>query len=477
MSDSPAMTVRGVPDMMPSELPPIRADTPRRVWTIHGLAMLPAMVLLWFMPNRVGASLAAAPWRAAIAAHVLTVALGLGLIVWAEADILQNPFQVSDPAAPVPADWPKLSTWECFRAPLAAITVGLHAQTTITAMPHPAVLLAGVELWTFLSAAMLMPFAAAGERAGPLFGRCLRLSLWSTTLILPLGLGWLVVPVVHHWIGCQWPNSWQPVDCAALAVFAMWWLFVLLRSGYRYTGPPQGPGWEARRPLCESCGYIIAQISSSTKCPECGRPVADSLPERRRLPSFVMASSLRESLRAFRSTLRAAMTDKGFFRRLAVHRQHARDRTFFLTLCFLNGAIVFLGVLAIILAAKLQLRVSDLVLAPTIAACVVVFGEVFFVGLAASAGALIGRRTFQSAAIVAFHALASLQPFALLAMLVALTFAIALGLPSFRQDTWIIASVTVILFSALLVAITVLLMCILRLPSWHPFLDTRRANA
>ncbi|MFG0284287.1 MAG: hypothetical protein ACF8R7_07675 [Phycisphaerales bacterium JB039] len=34
--------------------------------------------------------------------------------------------------------------------------------------------------------------------------------------------------------------------------------------------------------LCERCGYVIGGLDESGACPECGRPIAESLPQRRR---------------------------------------------------------------------------------------------------------------------------------------------------------------------------------------------------
>lgn len=45
---------------------------------------------------------------------------------------------------------------------------------------------------------------------------------------------------------------------------------------------PKPTPWEDEStPLCESCGYVVAGLPQDTNCPECGRPIAQSLPERR----------------------------------------------------------------------------------------------------------------------------------------------------------------------------------------------------
>jgi hypothetical protein len=62
--------------------------------------------------------------------------------------------------------------------------------------------------------------------------------------------------------------------------------------------------------LCESCGYALAGIHADSACPECGRPVAVSLPERRtgtawqrrHITGWVMtsAATLRHPVRIWR---------------------------------------------------------------------------------------------------------------------------------------------------------------------------------
>ena len=44
--------------------------------------------------------------------------------------------------------------------------------------------------------------------------------------------------------------------------------------------------------LCESCGYEIGGLRKSGACPECGRPIARSVPDARRGSPWQRRSSL-----------------------------------------------------------------------------------------------------------------------------------------------------------------------------------------
>jgi hypothetical protein len=73
---------------------------------------------------------------------------------------------------------------------------------------------------------------------------------------------------------CAPPTDWSgpfAVQCGFIA--ALWLIWGVLRSvGAKRNVPPVD-----RPPLCEWCGYNLYTISMDSRCPECGRPVIDSL--------------------------------------------------------------------------------------------------------------------------------------------------------------------------------------------------------
>lgn len=468
-------------NLVPEKRPAVRSDTPRPVRTIRGLSALPGMILLWFLPRRVGASLAGAGWRAAFVAHVLGITLGSGLIVWAEVFPWTNPVGMA-PISYGPSYFsfkmvsptPKMAFVEYLTAPFAALAIAAHASSGTGGSPVNVVLVViGGELGVMVAAFALMPFAAAGEPTGRLFGRCLRLTWWSTTMLIPLGIGWLLDPLFRRRF--ELPNEWMPVDYAALALFAVWWLLVLLRSGYRYAGPATGPAWESRTPCCEGCGYIIAHIPVTTKCPECGRPIAESLAERRRAPAFVIADTFAKAGRLFWATLRQAIFGKTFFDQLAVHRDHARDRTFFLGVSTLTALSASLGVVLVECAVGGEPFSGNTLADLLIVAGICLVGQVALAGLVAMLAAALGRRTVQSSAVVTFYALAGLLP--LTCGLLLFVFTLAFMLRASNRWTDDIATVLAsILGASMCVASGWLVLAGARCIG-RAFPRTRRANA
>ncbi|MEZ6318065.1 MAG: hypothetical protein R3B49_04810 [Phycisphaerales bacterium] len=44
---------------------------------------------------------------------------------------------------------------------------------------------------------------------------------------------------------------------------------------------PERPWADEYTVLCERCGYVVEGLDPAGACPECGKPIAESLPERR----------------------------------------------------------------------------------------------------------------------------------------------------------------------------------------------------
>ncbi|MCH7721185.1 MAG: hypothetical protein IH988_09400 [Planctomycetes bacterium] len=399
--------VEMVPDYWPSD----RRDTPHPARTIHGLFAVLGMLLLWIAPKRIGASLAASGWRAAVVAHVLAMALGGGLILWAE---MCNPlwstrsmplWQVR--ALPPAVNVGQLPWSDWVRGPFAALAFWAH-RSGIGAGGFARVLLSvlGVEISAVLVAVGLMPLAAAGEGAGRLFGRCLRLTWWSTTLMIPLGIRWMVDPAIRPILGL--PPGWHPFDYIGLSVFGWWWLSILLRSTRRYAGPAEGPAWTPRTPRCESCGYTISHLPRTTNCPECGRPVAESLPEHRSPPAFARADGFIKVVRTYGSTLHQAVTDSRFFRHLACHTGHGRARTFFLLTCLVNSLLVFIATFGF--EGRISRKdtflghvVADAIIAATV--CFVL--QLLVCGILAALISALARRPMQTVNVMVFYTLST----------------------------------------------------------------------
>jgi hypothetical protein len=68
--------------------------------------------------------------------------------------------------------------------------------------------------------------------------------------------------------------------------------------------PKLDPSIDEYTLLCERCGYVIEGLATDGACPECGKPIAESLPERRVGTPWQQASSWRSYWRTTWQTLR-----------------------------------------------------------------------------------------------------------------------------------------------------------------------------
>ena len=236
--------------------PPPRME-PKRISFARGL------LGTWFAPRRVGPHLAAGSWRAAIGAHVA------GLF----AALILFPLLVYRAA---PDDSFGLIIESLLRGGeerrgLIAEFFG-SAQTVFRAF----VGLLAIELGLFGAALSLMPWAAAGERAGLLISRCVRWVLWISSLAFPLLTCAHSAASICSWFrGVSFEQLMDrgPPDAPffVLAIYpCCWWiLWVLFRGLLDYAGPERGAAWEPIEPICTECGYGLTMQPVQGVCPEC----------------------------------------------------------------------------------------------------------------------------------------------------------------------------------------------------------------
>jgi hypothetical protein len=276
-----------------------------------------------------GPYLAASPLRAAYVAHFLAFPAVLALSF------------LGSIAIAAPGD-DLVTGSERLRVPLAWVVCVLLdrpvSPAALAAFALGFVLIEG-GIWVF--AMVLMPWHAAGERGKHLYFRCLKLLLWSTwtALFLPL-----LFTGILFWGFTYGGLEHLDEEVVLTTIFMAWpigWLWVVLRWGDRYGGPAEGPGFKSRQLRCEGCNYQLAFQPVESRCPECGRPVADSLPDRRRLPAFAARKSLLGRLAAFPSTLLSSLAARRFGTTLAVHAGRRQAREFVLLVCCLVGVIAW----------------------------------------------------------------------------------------------------------------------------------------
>src|SRR4051794_39289497 len=91
--------------------------------------------------------------------------------------------------------------------------------------------------------------------------------------------------------------------------------------------------------LCEGCGYTLNGLPDDGRCPECGKPVAESVGARRTAPAWEQQTSNR--FNAFMATSLAVMLQTTLFYRTLATRLDIRPAKKFAQLHWMIASLMF----------------------------------------------------------------------------------------------------------------------------------------
>jgi hypothetical protein len=325
-------------ETLPERWPATTAVQPVRPWWLPWPIAVLAVPLLWVLPKWMGPHFAAVRWPGVIAAHLLWTFYGVacvylaavapqyGWVAWLrQGGVAEFP------------EYPPMTFSQTARAPVAQVIWDMCSRTTFGTAWYPGfpaissvadvllwlAVVAGVEIGLGVLALLLMPYLAAGERAGQLLIRAVKLALLATTVIVPVSL------VLQWWVlKPRWLVREDVLYTTVTALGCVWFCWIVMRAGRRYPGPAEGPGWESRKVLCEYCGYVLTMLTAAHRCPGCGRPVGDSLPANRRPTPLATAKGAWSATTGFLRTTVAVLGKRDFYRRIPVHSEFEAARRF-----------------------------------------------------------------------------------------------------------------------------------------------------
>jgi hypothetical protein len=336
-----------LPEFWTQEAPPV-AD--RAAWIPWPIAVL-LVPLLWVLPKRMGLHFGRVAWPGVILGHLLWTVYGIGCVYLAfEAPRTGLPGYIAQAfeSQAQHRDWP-LTLSEAIRSP-AALLASQIIEWSMSGTQEFAILIGGTLLAVVgiavLGGVLLMPWSAGGEKRWRLFARCAKLALWSTSCGVVLGLALQVIALA---LLEPEPDLWTSTSTQELSDVA-WllaplmvacWLWIWLRSAVRHVGATEGPDSEPRRPRCESCGYGLTGLTPAGNCPECGRSVASSMPDKRHTSSFAAAHNVWERIAGYVGVLFRVVFDASYIERIRLQSGWAQARYFALWSAVLTGPTAF----------------------------------------------------------------------------------------------------------------------------------------
>ncbi|GMU23324.1 MAG: hypothetical protein AMXMBFR13_34030 [Phycisphaerae bacterium] len=328
---------------LPEYWPELPAPEPVRAWWIPWPVAVLIAPLLWLFPKWLGPHFTAVRWPGVILGHLFWTSYGIGCIALGEYAPRYGWvawFTGQMPGQQDWSPWPVPTVSVIFRSPLA-----LLGRAIIQNVEEWQVLVLGAALIVGLHLALLaamtiliMPWITLGEPLRKLVARSVKLTLWATGSLVLFGLAWQAVALLPETV--LEPLHRYEVQAFMIAAYGTWFIWMWMRSGARSPLPADGPAWTRRAPACESCGYTLTGLKPQDRCPECAAPVAESLPDCRRPTAFQSARDVARRAAGFWTTAYAVMTDRDFFRQMAIHRAHEQARWFAWLICWLEVVIV-----------------------------------------------------------------------------------------------------------------------------------------
>lgn len=322
-------------DLIGAHWPQSESLTPVRTHRIHWLLAFPAAFLALLAPRRLGPHLAASSWLAAWVVHWLALLYAVGgAFVELTHTAVASQFEYAHF---------NRGFWEPLLGPPAAI--GLLALWLFDSWWHVGLtlaVLATVHAVFWVLGWLITPLISVGERPRAALFRSVKLVQWSTVAIVPLTHVFLAAGLLPYLAYGFLPGGFLNLGKSTfvVALGLAWWFTLIVRLGGRYGGAPVGPRWDPRTPRCEDCGYTLTGLAPDRRCPECGRPVRDSLPEHRQLPPIARARNPLLWPIAFVHTAWLVILNPRFAQTTSLWRGQRAAMNYALMLCLFAGLIV-----------------------------------------------------------------------------------------------------------------------------------------
>ncbi len=317
-------------DIIPEYWSEPSQEQPKTVKPIGWLGIPWAMLTLLFLPTRTGRRIAYSTNTKAIfvvltstiiaifigfTGALLNQEVGNGIFTWSASNGNQE-IVFHD------------VTWSEIPAVVIASSVNFLNDPETTMMNRPAFDFYGFVIALafpiiFLTTIPPGPLLFMPLVAGPLGFRqryihCFRNLCWSSTILIPTVLTVFIARLLSTYVLYDMrPSLCGILDPAWILLFLAWFILILTKLCSSYKHDRVITELTSLRPHCTGCGYILTGISEDGNCPECGLQIHKSLPQLCTLTPWGVAGILGKP-RAYIKTIHRLLTDKDFFKTLAI---------------------------------------------------------------------------------------------------------------------------------------------------------------